>query len=196
MAAAIQAVTPMSVVESPAWASTAGIMLKISTATTAALVPKICRPHRNTIQHASQKNGRFPARESARRQSYWPAPRRTGWCCLRTSCRPGGCRVSGQVGNDGHHDARQGRVLGFVVVKTLVQPLHPASDVSRLIRSVVEHGVGQCDARRTEQCEGREQRSGRGVRESLRSGRGARASLDQTCGWRDFFLGAVGTSLP
>src|SRR5450631_9631 len=67
----------MSVVASPAWANTPGVMVTRKTAKTAAeFFPEIQRVHENAIQQVIQKNGRIPIRASARLKSSVPRLKR------------------------------------------------------------------------------------------------------------------------
>ena len=51
-----------------------------------------------------------------------------------------------EVRAERHHHAGQRRVLRFVLVNSLVQPLHAAGNVSRFIGSVIEHRVRDSDS--------------------------------------------------
>ena len=158
-ARAIVAVTAMSVVAIPAWASTGGRVVNSSTARDGGGRAAEA-PGPGAHDQRSEQEEREHAQPREREVAVVAAARVQDGVSLEPDVRLPGRADAGEPGAERLHDPGQRRMQRLVGVAAAVQPLHAGRDVGRLVPGLIEHVVGRDDPRDAEGQAGRHQYAG------------------------------------
>ena len=144
----------MSVVTSPACASTGGSVVKRKVAIRPAIGPPVRLPHRKTIS-AGQQEERQNARPRQRQHAVVVGVVAQHGDAIGVAIAGVTPALAGQPGTEGAHGARHGRVRGIAGDGAVIEPFHARAEMNGLVHGVAQHGVGGRDAQRRNQHQNR-----------------------------------------